>query len=94
PLVTGGKTIVSIPPTIIVTYELAMLGALLAAVGGGFWSMRLSPFRRARRVSDPSIHAGKIVLCAAVPPGEPATRVAEALKRAGAAEVRVEEGTL
>jgi molybdopterin-containing oxidoreductase family membrane subunit len=94
PLVTGGKTIVSVPPTIIVTYELAMLGALLAAAGGGFWSMRLLPFRRTRRVSDPAIHDGKIVLCVAVPQGEAAARVSEALKGAGAAGVRTEEGTL
>lgn len=94
PLITGGKTIVSVPPTLIVTYELAMLGALLAAAGAGFYSMRLHPFRRTRRIADPAIHDGKIALCAAVPAGEAAARVAEALSAAGARNVRTEEGTL
>ena len=35
PLVTGGKTIVSVPPTLIVTYEVAMLGAMLGTLFGG-----------------------------------------------------------
>jgi molybdopterin-containing oxidoreductase family membrane subunit len=94
PLITGGKTIVSVPPTLIVTYELAMLGALLATVAGGFFSMRLLPFRRSRRVSDPAIHDGRIVLCAAVSPGEQAVRAAALLEGAGAADVRTEEGML
>ena len=31
PLVTGGKTIVSVPPTLIITYEVAMLGGMTLA---------------------------------------------------------------
>ena len=43
PLVTGGKTIVSVPPTLIITYEVAMLGALLGTLIGGGREMGLMP---------------------------------------------------
>ncbi|PWB67140.1 MAG: hypothetical protein C3F14_02950 [Deltaproteobacteria bacterium] len=93
PLVTAGKPIASVPPTMIVTYELAMLAALLATLVAGFLSIGLARYR-ARKVFDPRIHEGKIAVCAAVEPGEQALRAAAALKEAGGAEVRTEEGEL
>ena len=93
PLVTGGKTIVSIPPTLIVTYEVAMLGALLATLFGGGREMRLLRFPP-KVVHDPRIHDGKIALCARVEGDEQARRAIEAMQGAGGVEVRAEEGEL
>ncbi len=59
PLVTAGKPIVSVPPTFIVTYEVAMLGALVGTLVFGFREMGLLRFRR-RRIHDARIHEGKI----------------------------------
>jgi hypothetical protein len=93
PLITAGKPIASVPPTIIVTFETAMLGALLATLVAGFRAIGLARFR-ARKVFDPRIHEGKIAVCALVDPGDQARRAAGALLEAGGTEVRVEEGEL
>jgi hypothetical protein len=93
PLVTAGKPIASVPPTIIVTYETAMLAALLATLVAGFLSIGLARFRT-RKVSDPRIHEGKIAVCAYVTPGDQAQRAAGALSGAGGTDVRIEEGVL
>ena len=93
PLVTGGKTIVSVPPTLIVTYEVAMLGALLATLFGGGREMRLLRFPP-KAVHDPRIHDGKIALCARVEGDEQARRVMDAMRTAGGTDVRAEEGEL
>jgi len=93
PLVTGGKTIVSVPPTLIITYEVAMLGAVLATLFGGGREMRLLRFPP-KVVHDPRIHDGKIALCARVEGDEQARRTIEAMREAGGTEVRAEEGEL
>jgi len=93
PLVTGGKTIVSIPPTLIVTYEVAMLGALLATLFGGGREMRLLRFPP-KVVHDPRIHDGKIALCVRVEGEGQAFRVTSIMKAAGGTDVRSEEGEL
>jgi len=93
PLVTGGKTIVSIPPTLIITYEVAMLGALLATLFGGGREMRLLRFPP-KVVHDPRIHDGKIALCARVDGEGQAFRVTSIMKAAGGTDVRAEEGEL
>lgn len=93
PLVTGGKTIVSIPPTLIVTYEVAMLGALLATLIGGGREMGLLRFPP-KMIHDPRIHDGKIALCARVEGDEQAGRAMDAMKAAGGTDVRAEEGEL
>jgi hypothetical protein len=93
PLVTGGKTIVSIPPTLIVTYEVAMLGALLATLFGGGREMGLLRFPP-KMIHDPRIHDGKIALCARVEGDEQAWRAMDAMKAAGGTDVRAEEGEL
>ncbi|MFA6147590.1 MAG: quinol:electron acceptor oxidoreductase subunit ActD [bacterium] len=93
PLITGGKTIVSVPPTLIITYEVAMLGALLATLFGGGREMGLLRFPP-RMIHDPRIHDGKIALCARVEGDEQARRAMDAMKTAGGTEVRAEEGEL
>ena len=93
PLITGGKAIVSIPPTLIITYEVAMLGALAGTVIAGFREMGLCRFRT-RLIHDPRIHEGKILLCASVEQGDQARRAIEAMRKAGGTEVREEEGEL
>lgn len=92
PLVTAGKAIISVPPTLIVTYEVAMLGALLGTLVAGFREMGLCRFK-AKKIHDPRIHEGKIALCARVEPGEE-DRVIAAMKEAGGHDVRTEEGEL
>ncbi|MGE5248032.1 MAG: quinol:electron acceptor oxidoreductase subunit ActD, partial [Verrucomicrobiota bacterium] len=69
PMITAGKPITTVPPTIIVTYEMAMLAALLSTLVAGFVSIGLARFRT-RKISEPRIHEGKIAVCAKVEPGE------------------------
>jgi len=96
PLITAGKEIISVPPMIIVTYEIAMLGALLATLIGSFRSIGLARLkgRKARKLFDPRIHEGKIVLCARVEQGDEENRAIAAMKETGGLDVRVEEGEL
>jgi hypothetical protein len=93
PLFTGGKEIISVPPTLIITYEVAMLGALAGTVIGGFREMGLCRFRT-RLIHDPRIQEGKILLCARVSGDEQARRAIDAMKSAGGIDVRPEEGEL
>ncbi|MBE0607149.1 MAG: DUF3341 domain-containing protein [Deltaproteobacteria bacterium] len=93
PLITGGKTIISVPPTLIVTYEVAMLGALAGTVIAGFREMGLCRFRT-KVIHDPRIQEGKILLCARVSGDEEAKRAMGAMKSAGGIDVRPEEGEL
>jgi hypothetical protein len=93
PLVTGGKAIVSVPPTLIITYEVAMLGALLGTLFGSGREMGLLRFPP-KVIHDPRIHDGKIALCARVEGDEQARRAIEAMREAGGIEVRAEEGEL
>jgi hypothetical protein len=93
PLFTGGKEIISVPPTLIITYEVAMLGALAGTVIGGFREMGLCRFRT-RLIHDPRIQEGKILLCARVSGEEEARRAIDAMQSAGGIDVRSEEGEL
>jgi hypothetical protein len=93
PLVTGGKTIVSVPPTMIITYEVAMLGALIGVLLGGGREMGLLRFPP-KMIHEPRIHDGKIALCARVEGDEQARRAMEAMREAGGTDVRAEEGEL
>jgi hypothetical protein len=93
PLITGGKAIITVPPTLIVTYEGAMLGALVGTLAASIHSMKLLRFRT-KTVHDPRIREGKILLCAAVARGDQERRAADALRAAGGIDVRTEEGAL
>jgi hypothetical protein len=93
PLVTAGKPITTIPPTIIVAYELAMLAAILTTLASGFRAIGLTRFRK-KKVFDPRIHEGKIAVCARVATDGQARQAIEAMKTAGGIDVREEEGEL
>ena len=93
PLFTGGKEIISVPPTLIITYEVAMLGALAGTLLAGLREMGLCRFRT-RLIHDPRIQEGKILLCARVSGDEQARRAMDAMKTAGGTDVRPEEGEL
>jgi len=93
PLITGGKAIISVPPTLIVTYEVAMLGALLGTLVAGAREMGLARFRT-RKIHDPRIPEGMILLCARVETEEQERSAIEAMRGTGGSDVRVEEGEL
>jgi hypothetical protein len=58
PLVTGGKPIVSIPPYVIIAFELTILFGVLATVIGVLWNMRV-PNLKTNVVYDPQFSAGR-----------------------------------
>ena len=57
PLVTGGKPILSIPPMLIIAFELGILFGALSTVAGLFINARL-PRARTRVVYDPEFSQG------------------------------------
>jgi hypothetical protein len=93
PMITAGKPIFTVPPAIIVTYEMSMLAAILATLVGAFLSIGLGRFRT-KKIFDARIHEGKIALCAAVESGKQEYSVLQAMRDAGGSDVRAEEGEL
>ncbi len=86
PMVTGGKPILSIPPIIIIAYELTLLGAIIFTVIGIVFESRLP--RPAVGLYDTRITEGLIgVICTC--PQERVEEVRGFLQRAGAIEVKV-----
>jgi hypothetical protein len=86
PLVTGGKPIISLPPFVIIAFELTILFGALATVLGLFLATRL-PHRGVDVLYDPSFSSGRF----GIRIDAPADRVADVrqiLSGAGAAEVR------
>lgn len=57
PLVTGGKPIISIPPMVVIAFELTILFAALSTIAGLFINARL-PRARVQVVYDPSFSSG------------------------------------
>ena len=85
PLVTGGKPIISMPPMIIIAFELTILFAALSTIAGLFINARL-PRSRANVIYDPSFSAGHFgVFVAANGKGQQARDI---LQTAGAVSVR------
>ena len=58
PLVTGGKPILAIPPMVIITYEMTMLGAVIMTVVGIIFESRLPNLQPG--IYDPRITEGLI----------------------------------
>ena len=58
PLITGGKPIISIPPMVIIAFELTILFGALSTVAGLFINARL-PRARAKVVYDPEFSQGQ-----------------------------------
>lgn len=83
---TGGKPILSGPPTGIIAYEIMMLFALSAAFFTAIYEMRLPSWRA--RVYDPRISEGLIGIAAYCPDDEIATQAEDILKSAGAVDIR------
>lgn len=85
PLVTGGKPILSIPPMLIIGFELGILIGALSTVAGLFINARL-PRARTKVVYDPSFSQGHfgVFVSANGKSGE----AKQILSRAGATAVR------
>lgn len=79
PLITGGKPIVSLPPFVIIAFEMTILIGALSTVLGLFINARLGR-KHPEIIYDPGFSAGRFGVMALVPPGrEPdARRILEA----------------
>jgi hypothetical protein len=88
PLVVGGQGLIT-PPVIIITYELTMLGIVLATVAGFVYETRVrrDPVRRAGVYAS----GGETLVLVRVPPDITLRRIQGALEREGAEEVHVQE---
>jgi hypothetical protein len=85
PLVTGGKPIISIPPMVIIAFELAILFGALSTVAGLFINARL-PRARTQVIYDPSFSAGNFGVF--VSANGNAAKAREILTQSGATAVR------
>jgi hypothetical protein len=88
PVQTGDKPIVALYPTGIITYELAMLFAMLGAIIGMFFEMKLPP--RKERVYDAAIGEGAIGISVFTTSGGDSSRAASIMKEAGALRTMAE----
>jgi len=90
---TGGRPIITIPPFLIITYEMTILCGILATVLGFFISARFPAIRE--RVYTPEAAVDKFVVTVACDTEESANRAGTVLREAGAEEVRncSEDGT-
>ncbi len=78
----GGHEYFTLPPKLIIIYELTMLGIILSTFfAGTFWQSGLLPFRR--KLYDPSISDGRIGIVVSVPETQRA-QVEEILRQWGA----------
>jgi hypothetical protein len=89
PVQTGDKPIITFYPTGIVTFELAMLFAVIGAIAGMFLEMRLPP--RGKRPYDPAISEGHIGISVSVTSRDQGSRAEEIMKQAGALRTTAEE---
>jgi hypothetical protein len=83
---TGGRPIITIPPFLIITYELTILFGILATVLGFFISARLPAVRE--RVYVPEAAVDKFAVAVACSSDEQAQRAESILRDSGADEVR------
>ena len=67
PVQTGDKPIIALYPTGIITFELAMLFAIIGAMAGMFLELRLPPW--GKRPYDPAISEGCIGISVSIHPG-------------------------
>lgn len=85
PLLTGGKPIVSLPPFVVIAFELTILFGALSTVMGLFINARLGPEKGV--AYDPSFSAGSFGVLVAAPAGRE-SEARRILEEAGAAEVQ------
>lgn len=89
PMITGGKPILSIPPFLVITFELTILFGALATIAGLFWKIRGSSFEF-QGLYDPQFSADRFGIRVRCGETQRDT-IREMLTRAGALEVRNEE---
>ena len=82
PVQTGDKPIIAYYPAGIITFELAMLFAMLGTVTGMFLEMKLPP--REKRLYDPAISEGCIGISLTTASEDDSLRAGELLKKSGA----------
>lgn len=88
-LITGGKPIASIPPYVLIAFELTILLGTLATLLGVLLFARL-PTRRSRITYDPRFSADRFGVVISCPPSQ-STRAGEILRSSGAEEVQVKK---
>ena len=90
---TGGRPIITIPPFLIITYELTILCGILATVLGFFISARFPAIRE--RVYVPETAVDKFAVTVVCDDPESFKRAEAILRGAGAEEIRelTEEGS-
>lgn len=86
PLPTGGMPIVAMWPTGIIMYELTMLSAILATLVTFLITARLPNYRK--RLYDPEISDGKILIGVADPDGNYCAELKRQLHQEGAEKVK------
>ena len=87
PLITGGMPIIAPWPTGIITYELTMLGAVIATVITLLVTTRLPNW--GAKLYDPEISDGKILIGILNPSEDIQATLADRLRGAGAEQVKV-----
>jgi len=84
---TGGRPIITVPPFLIITYEMGILFGILATVIGFFISARLPAM--SDRVYVPEASMDKFAVTVACNSREDVDRAETILRSAGAEEVRI-----
>jgi ActD protein len=87
PLITGGMPIIAPWPTGIVTYELTMLGAVIATVVTLLTTTRLPNW--GAKLYDPEISNGKVLIGVLDPSEDSRATLSDRLRGAGAEQVKV-----
>ena len=83
---TGGRPLITIPPFLIISYELTILFGILATVFGFLISARLPAIRE--RLYVPEAAVDKFVVTVACPNADNLSQAGEILRASGADEVR------
>jgi Protein of unknown function (DUF3341) len=86
PLVTGGMPLIASWPTGIVTYELTMMGAIIATLITLLVGSRLPNWKP--KLYDPEVSHGKVLIGAVDPSDESRAGLEDRLRRAGAEKVK------
>jgi hypothetical protein len=87
PMISGGMHLVTKWPNGIITYELTMLGAILTTLITLLVTARI-PDWRGRRLYDPAISNGKILIGVTNPPEKARDELEKRLRAAGAETVK------
>ena len=88
PVQTGDKPIIAFYPTGIITYEITMLFAILGAIIGMFFEMKLPP--RKEQVYDPAIGEGAIGICISTTTRDLGLQAQKIMQEAGALRIHAE----